>query len=115
MSPEVRQVLQRLDASLKWLKDGVVRSEAPMLTVDDLTLIQSVLLAHAIAPSDILTPKQAAAFLNIPEATLATWRSTNRVLLPYFKLGGTGGHVRYRIRDLEAYIAKQMHNTGAPT
>jgi hypothetical protein len=64
----------------------------------------------AIAPSGNLTPKQAAALLNVPEATLAVWRSTQRVALPYFK---AGHHVRYRLTDLENFIAKNTRGTGA--
>lgn len=58
-----------------------------------------------VAPSDNLTPQQASTFLNVPDTTLAVWRSTHRVVLPYFKLGG---HVRYRRNDLEAFIAANM-------
>lgn len=59
---------------------------------------------------DNLTPKQTAALLNVPEATLAVWRSTNRVVLPFFKLGH---HVRYRRGDLERFITQNMRN-GEP-
>lgn len=57
--------------------------------------------------TDNLTPPQAAEFLQVPQATLSVWRSTNRVVLPYFKLGG---HVRYRRADLEQFIASNMRN-----
>ncbi len=59
--------------------------------------------------SENMTPKQAADFLNVPEATLAVWRSTNRVILPFFKLGH---HVRYRRSDLEKFIDKSMRNAA---
>jgi len=59
-------------------------------------------------PTDNLTPKQTAQLLNIPEATLSVWRCTNRVVLPFFKLGH---HVRYRRSDLEQFIAKNLRNT----
>lgn len=52
-----------------------------------------------------LTPREAAAFLNVPEATLAVWRSTNRVVMPFFKMGH---HVRYRRTDLERFIEANM-------
>lgn len=64
-------------------------------------------LASSIAPRDNLTPKQTAQLLNVPEATLSVWRCTNRVVLPYFKLGH---HVRYRRSDLERFIEQNMHN-----
>ncbi len=57
---------------------------------------------------DNLTPRQTAALLNVPETTLAVWRSTNRVVLPYFKLGH---HVRYRRTDLERFIEHNLHNS----
>lgn len=53
-----------------------------------------------------LTPKQASEFLQVPEDTLAIWRCNNRVRLPYFKLGRS---VRYRLKDLQAFIDSQMH------
>jgi hypothetical protein len=59
--------------------------------------------------SDNLTPRQVSVLLNIPEATLAVWRSTNRVVLPYFKLGH---HVRYRRSDLDAFVQKNMRNAS---
>lgn len=67
--------------------------------------------AAKLAPTDHLTPREAAAFLNIPEATLAVWRSTNRVHLPFAKLGGR--HVRYRRVDLEAFISRNMRGVQA--
>ena len=54
----------------------------------------------------LLDTKQAAAYLGISPATLHTWRSTKRNVLPYVKLGGK--HVRYRIADLDAYIAANV-------
>jgi len=60
-----------------------------------------------IAAGDNLTPRQTAALLNVPEATLAVWRSTNRVVLPFFKLGH---HVRYRRSDLERFIQQNLRN-----
>lgn len=59
------------------------------------------------AESENLTPKQAAAYLQVPESTLAVWRCTNRVVLPFFKLGH---HVRYRRSDLKAFIERNMRN-----
>lgn len=58
---------------------------------------------------DNLTPRQTAELLNVPEATLAVWRSTNRVVLPYFKLGS---HVRYRRSDLECFIERHLRNAS---
>ena len=54
-----------------------------------------------------LTPRQTSELLNVPESTLAVWRSTNRVVLPFFKLGS---HVRYRRTDLESFIERHLRN-----
>ena len=63
------------------------------------------------ASGAILTAAQASAYLQVPATTLAVWRSTNRVVLPYFKLGG---HVRYRREDLDRFIEENMHNKAVP-
>ena len=60
-------------------------------------------------PTDNLTPKQTAALLNLPEATLSVWRCTNRVVLPFFKLGH---HVRYRRSDIERFINGNLRNVA---
>lgn len=64
--------------------------------------------AERMVPAENLTPRQASAFLQIPETTLAIWRATNRVVLPYFKLGSL---VRYRRPDLDRFIEQNMRNT----
>lgn len=58
---------------------------------------------------DILTPRQTAKLLSVPETTLSVWRSTNRVVLPFFKLGH---HVRYRRSDLESFIRRNLRNVA---
>ena len=63
---------------------------------------------HAVDP--LLPPKDASAILGIREATLATWRSTNRQRLPFVKVGG---RVRYRASDLHAYIEARVRNAEA--
>jgi excisionase family DNA binding protein len=80
-----------------------------MSTTERIGIMETSSAISRIAPSDNLTPRQAAALLNVPEATLAVWRSTNRVTLPFFKLGH---HVRYRRSDLEQFIA--FHLRHAP-
>lgn len=57
--------------------------------------------AEPLAP--LLTARQASEFLQVPVSTLAVWRCTNRVHLPFVKVGGR--HVRYRREDLEAFLA----------
>lgn len=49
-----------------------------------------------------MTPRQAAAFLQVPVSTLSVWRSTGRVALAYVKVGG---HVRYRPDDLDRFVS----------
>jgi len=53
----------------------------------------------------LLTPKEAAEFLCVPEGTLAQWRSQRRG--PAF-LKLEDRLVRYRRSDLERYIASKM-------
>ena len=65
-----------------------------------------------LVPIDNLTPRRAAQLLNLPEATLSVWRSTNRVVLPFFKLGH---HVRYRRADLERFISANLRNATEAT
>jgi predicted DNA-binding transcriptional regulator AlpA len=56
----------------------------------------------------LLTPKEAAGFLGLPESTLAQWRSQRRGP-PYIKLELR--LVRYRSSDLEAYIGQHLIET----
>lgn len=54
----------------------------------------------------LLDTKMAGAYLGTPPKTLVTWRCTGRVKLPYVKIGG---NVRYRLSDLDAFIAANVH------
>jgi predicted DNA-binding transcriptional regulator AlpA len=56
----------------------------------------------------LLTPRQAAEFLGLPESTLAQWRSQRRGPL-YVKLESR--LVRYRRSDLETYIGQHLVET----
>ncbi len=60
-------------------------------------------------PKTLLTPQEAAAFLGIPSSTLAHWRSERRGP-PYVKLEGR--LVRYRLSDLEEYLARHFVETS---
>jgi excisionase family DNA binding protein len=51
----------------------------------------------------LLEPGQAAALLGIGVDTLAAWRHTGRVKLPYVRVGNR--LVRYRKGDIDALIA----------
>ncbi|MGN6529327.1 MAG: helix-turn-helix domain-containing protein [Burkholderiaceae bacterium] len=57
---------------------------------------------NAPAASENLAPRAVAQWLGVPEGTLASWRSTGRVELPFLKLGGL---IRYRRADVEAFLA----------
>ena len=61
--------------------------------------------------SALLTPPEVARLLNVPERTLSQWR--------YLRRGPTyivcGRHVRYRRRDVEAYLDANRVPTGTPS
>jgi len=54
-----------------------------------------------MANPELLTPDQAAAYLDLKEQTLAVWRSTRRYGLRYIRVGR---NIRYRKRDLDAFL-----------
>ena len=54
---------------------------------------------------ELLTTDQAAAFLGVKANSLITWRSTKAVRIRYVKIGGC---VRYRRRDLEAFLEENL-------
>ncbi len=62
-----------------------------------------------IRSTNLLTPEQAAAFLQLHPNTLANWRHSRRVEIPYVKIGGA---VRYRETDLLEFL--QRNTTAAP-
>ena len=59
---------------------------------------------------ELLTRKEAAAYLGISEQTLAVWKCTGRYNLPCVK---TGRLVKYRKADLDAFITKRTVIGGA--
>jgi hypothetical protein len=58
----------------------------------------------------LLTPRQAAAILNVPVQTLAIWRCRKRVGLNWVKIGR---HIRYRLADLIRFIDENAHGAAA--
>ena len=52
----------------------------------------------------LLTRRQAADYLGLREQTLAIWHSTGRYGLPVVKVGRA---VRYRLSDLERWLAER--------
>lgn len=59
---------------------------------------------------ELLDEKQAAEHLTVSPGTLSVWRSTGRYNLPFVKIGRM---VRYRLTDLDAWIAGRSRDTGA--
>jgi len=57
--------------------------------------------------SQLLSPYEAASYLNVSARTLANWRCIGTPNIPYSKVGRC---VRYRIADLDTYVAKHSHN-----
>lgn len=53
----------------------------------------------------LLTPKEAAKFLNVSASALYAWGpDKNRGgLIPYYRLGNGKGNVRFKLRDLIAF------------
>lgn len=50
----------------------------------------------------LLTPREAAEFLNISMSTLANWRAQKTHFLSYIKLGKR--RIRYSLRDIENFL-----------
>jgi len=64
----------------------------------------------AAVADQLLTPKQVAERLGIAEQTLAHWRSSRRVDLPYLPISGR--LVRYRERDVQRFIERNLVGCG---
>jgi len=64
----------------------------------------------AIFKSNLMTPEQVSNYLGVSIETLNVWRCTKRYNLPYVKAGRL---VRYRIEDVEAFIASRMQGGAA--
>lgn len=59
---------------------------------------------------ELLDEKQAAEHLTVSPGTLSVWRSTGRYNLPFVKVGRM---VRYRLSDLDAWLAARARESGA--
>lgn len=55
-------------------------------------------------PSELLSRKEAAAYLGVKEQTLAVWLCTRRYEIPIVKIGRL---VKYKKADLDAFIQNQ--------
>ncbi|HEY9789644.1 MAG TPA: helix-turn-helix domain-containing protein [Candidatus Obscuribacterales bacterium] len=54
--------------------------------------------------SELMSRKQAAAYLGVAGITLAIWKSTGRYTLPVYKIGRLA---KYKKSDLDAFIASR--------
>lgn len=55
----------------------------------------------------LISPEQASDYLGVTSRTLANWRCVGFPNVPYARIGK---NIKYRIADLDAYIAKHSHN-----
>lgn len=60
--------------------------------------------------TSLLDEKQAAQYISVSPGTLSVWRSTGRYGLPFLKIGSK---VRYRLADIEAWLATRLQANGA--
>jgi len=60
--------------------------------------------ATTIPECDRLSSERAAIYLGVKPQTLAKWRSTARVRIPYIRVGKL---IFYRLRDLDVWLAEQ--------
>ncbi len=58
------------------------------------------------AIAKLFTPNEAAEKLGVSVQTLANWRSSKSVRIPYLKVGGR--LVKYAEPDLDAYLERQL-------
>lgn len=61
-------------------------------------------LSRLTQNQQLLTRREAAAYLGVTERTLAVWKSTGRYNLPVVKMGRLA---KYRLSDLDAFIERR--------
>jgi predicted DNA-binding transcriptional regulator AlpA len=66
--------------------------------------------AQTLTEDQLLTAQQVAQRLVVAESTLAVWRCTKYVPLPYVKIGG---QVRYRASDVRQFIESNLRPKAA--
>lgn len=64
-------------------------------------------LGAAFMRSELLSRREAAAYLGVAEQTLAIWKCTKRYDLPYVKIGKL---VKYKKSDLDSFIARNVQS-----
>jgi len=60
-------------------------------------------------PYNLLTPTQVSEILGLDVETLNIWRTTKRYNLSYIKVGRL---VRYKLQDVEAFIASRRQEAS---
>ena len=58
----------------------------------------------------LVDEKTAAKHIDVAPGTLSVWRSTGRYRLPFLKIGSK---VRYRLSDLDTWLATRVQAGGA--
>jgi excisionase family DNA binding protein len=58
--------------------------------------------------SGLMTAAEAASFLRVAVGTLTQWRCTDRVRIPFVKIGSL---VRYHQADLVQFVQEQRHES----
>ena len=77
--------------------------------MEDSSAISETLFGSREKPlpvGELASPVEVAQFLGVTPDTLANWRCTKRVRLPYLKIGG--GLVRYRRADVIAFCQASL-------
>ncbi len=59
--------------------------------------------------NSLLTPEEAARYLQLQPQTLARWRSTKKYPLVHIKIGK---NIRYRLSDLDLFIETNVITNG---
>jgi excisionase family DNA binding protein len=68
-------------------------------------------MSTATLSSPLVTAEQAAEMLSVTIGTLSVWRCVKRYDLPFVKVGRS---IRYRLRDLEAFLERRTVGAVEP-
>jgi len=70
---------------------------------------KSKLIKAAPPTRELLTRREAAAYIGVSEQTLAIWKCSSRYDLPVIKVGRL---VKYRRSELDAFLRRHTWNSG---
>ncbi len=89
----------------------VLHKENTMSNERNLEVVQSTEIPAIVSrfQSDLLTRREAAAYLGVTPETLAVWASTRRYPLRFIKIGRLS---KYRKSDLDAFINSRTVSCG---